>query len=379
MKQTDDQIGHFLLRVCWITVVCALLWGGFWIATHYLLPFVLGFLIAWLLKPLIVRISTLLRIRRKFTGMAVTLLLYLLLAGLVWWTGAVLIGQTIRFLQQFPSWWQELWQGKLQSLWEGFQLQANRVLERMNITGLSGLWEAGGQQLSNFLSSLWERGIQGFADFAAALPSFLFTLTVTVLASLFITMDYKNISAFLARQIPEKYCRWIGETKVNLLQTMGRMCKAYLILMLVTFGELFISLLLLRVENALLVSAVIALADMLPLIGTGGIMVPWVILELVQGNYFLAAGLAVSYAIVSLVRSILEPKILGRQVGLHPVVALFSMYTGVRLFGIWGLLFMPLLVLTVKDLNDTGKIPLWKTAPKASEPSGADTGKRKRE
>ena len=61
-----------------------------------------------------------------------TLLLYLLLAGLVWWTGTVLIGQTIRFLQQFPSWWQELWQGKLQSLWEGFQLQANRVLERMN-------------------------------------------------------------------------------------------------------------------------------------------------------------------------------------------------------------------------------------------------------
>ena len=370
MKQSDDQMGHFLLRVAWIGVVCLLLWAGFWVATHYLLPFVLGFLIAWLLKPLIVRISALFKIRRKFTGMAVTLLLYLLLAGLLWWTGAALIGQMIRFFRQFPPWWQELWQGKLQPLWEGFQFQANRLLERMDIPELSGLWETGADQLSAFLSGLWEKGIGAFADFVAALPSFLFTLTVTILASLLITMDYKNIAAFLARQLPEKYCRWIGETKVNLLQTMGGMCKAYLILMLVTFGELFVSLLLLRVENALLISAVISIADLLPLIGTGGIMVPWVLLELVQGNYFLAAGLAVSYAIISLVRSILEPKILGRQVGLHPVVALFSMYTGVKLFGFWGLLLMPLLVLTIKDLNDTGKISLWKTAPKKGGPLG---------
>ena len=102
MKQSDDQMGHFLLRVAWIGVVCLLLWAGFWVATHYLLPFVLGFLIAWLLKPLIVRISALFKIRRKFTGMAVTLLLYLLLAGLLWWTGAALIGQMIRFFRQFP-------------------------------------------------------------------------------------------------------------------------------------------------------------------------------------------------------------------------------------------------------------------------------------
>lgn len=370
MKQSDDQMGHFLLRVAWIGVVCLLLWAGFWVATHYLLPFVLGFLIAWLLKPLIVLTSALFKIRRKFTGMAVTAAA-LPAAGrpaVVDWSGAHRTDDP--FFQAVPPWWQELWQGKLQPLWEGFQLQANRLLERMDIPELSGLWETGADQLSAFLSGLWEKGIGAFADFVAALPSFLFTLTVTILASLFITMDYKNIAAFLARQLPEKYCRWIGETKVNLLQTMGGMCKAYLILMLVTFGELFVSLLLLQVENALLISAVISIADLLPLIGTGGIMVPWVLLELVQGNYFLAAGLAVSYAIISLVRSILEPKILGRQVGLHPVVALFSMYTGVKLFGFWGLLLMPLLVLTIKDLNDTGKISLWKTAPKKGGPLG---------
>ena len=144
----------------------------------------------------------------------------------------------------------------------------------MDIPELSGLWETGADQLSAFLSGLWEKGIGAFADFVAALPSFLFTLTVTILASLLITMDYKNIAAFLARQLPEKYCRWIGETKVNLLQTMGGMCKAYLILMLVTFGELFVSLLLLRVENALLISAVISIADLLPLIGTAGLWCP---------------------------------------------------------------------------------------------------------
>lgn len=365
MKQTEDQMGRFLIRVAWITVVCLLAWAVFWVATRYLLPFVLGFLIAWLLKPLIVKISVLLKIRRKFTAMAVTLLLYLLLAGLLWWIGAALISQAIRFLQQFPPQWQTLWQEKLLPLWDTLQLQLDRLLERMNIAELSSLWGKGGEPLSALLSeqahNLWEKGLQGFTGFVSALPSFLFTLSVTVLASLFITMDYKNVSAFLARQLPEKYCRWIGETKANLLQTMGKMCKAYLILMLVTFGELFVSLLLLRVDSALLISAVIALADLLPLIGTGGIMIPWVILELVQGNYFLAAGLAMAYAIITLVRTILEPKILGRQIGLHPVIALFSMYTGVKLFGFWGLLLMPLLVLTLKDLNDTGKISLWKT------------------
>ena len=94
--------------------------------------------------------------------------------------------------------------------------------------------------------------------------------------------------------------------------------------------------------------------------GDGGIMIPWVVLEAIQGNYPLALGLLAVYLVVTVIRNIIEPKIVGSQVGLHPLVTLMSMFIGAQLFGVLGLFGLPITLSLLKNLNDQGVIHILK-------------------
>ena len=130
--------------------------------------------------------------------------------------------------------------------------------------------------------------------------------------------------------------------------------------MSITFFELSLGLSLIGIKNAVLIAFCIAVFDILPVLGTGGIMIPWVILEAVQGNLALAVKLLAVYLIITVVRNIIEPKIVGSQLGLHPVVTLSSMFVGAQLFGVVGLFGFPILLSLLKNLNDTGTIRLFR-------------------
>ena len=130
--------------------------------------------------------------------------------------------------------------------------------------------------------------------------------------------------------------------------------------MLVTFCELTVGLFLLGVKGPWFIAFMIAVFDIMPVLGTGGILIPWTIISLAMGNFFFAAGMFILYLIVTIVRSSIEPKIIGDQVGLHPVATLMSMYLGTKLLGVIGLLGFPISLVILKQLNDSGKLKLFK-------------------
>ena len=117
---------------------------------------------------------------------------------------------------------------------------------------------------------------------------------------------------------------------------------------------------LLRVDLALLLAAAIALVDALPIFGTGTVLIPWAVLELLAGNLRLALGLLALYLVVWLVRSLLEPRLLGARAGLPPLPALMAMYVGFRAFGVAGMVLAPLVLLLLKELHDAGFLRLWR-------------------
>ncbi len=119
--------------------------------------------------------------------------------------------------------------------------------------------------------------------------------------------------------------------------------------MLITFFELWIGLSVLKIKNAYLWALVIALIDFLPVLGTGAVMIPWAIYCALSGNTALAAGLAVLYLVITVVRNFVEPKIVSQQIGINPLFTLFSMYLGLKLFGGAGLVIFPIiLIVTIK-------------------------------
>jgi len=130
--------------------------------------------------------------------------------------------------------------------------------------------------------------------------------------------------------------------------------------MVVTFIELAVGLSLLSVDRAITIAALIAVIDILPVLGTGGVVVPWIIVELIKGNIPFAVGLVVLYLVIIIVRNILEPKLVGNQIGLHPLVMLMCMYVGLKIFGIIGIFVLPVAVVILNHLHDNDKIHFFK-------------------
>ena len=129
--------------------------------------------------------------------------------------------------------------------------------------------------------------------------------------------------------------------------------------MLLTFFELTIGLHILGIASALVIAFLIAIFDVLPVLGTGGIMLPWILISFLNNQVKTGVGLLILYLVITVIRNIIEPKIVGKQIGLHPLLMLMCMYLGARLFGFLGIFILPILILIVQNLNDTGIIHIY--------------------
>ncbi len=168
------------------------------------------------------------------------------------------------------------------------------------------------------------------------------------------------ITSFIHRQLSERHWMLLVKTKELFVKNILKMLRGYLLLMFLTFCELALGLSILRVEHSVAVALLIAIVDILPILGTGTVLIPWAIFCFATGNIVLGIGLAVMYAIITVIRNFAEPKVIGMQVGLPPVVTLFAMYVGLQFFGLLGVFAFPVLLIIAKSLQDSGHIKLWK-------------------
>ena len=137
-----------------------------------------------------------------------------------------------------------------------------------------------------------------------------------IFSTVFVVADYERISAFTREKLPQKVSNVLNLVRIYLQDTLFVVIRSYLIIMLLTFTELSILFNLFDIEHAVLKAAVIALLDILPILGTGGIMIPWGIISLVLGYTKLGIELLLIYVIVTIVRNYVEPKIVRRESGM---------------------------------------------------------------
>lgn len=208
-------------------------------------------------------------------------------------------------------------------------------------------------------------GISGVYSVVKNIPSVLIGLVIGIVAWIFFTKDYRYIVNFIKLQLPEGKKNLLSDFKQIFSTTVLKMIKAYALIMFITFCELFIGLTILNaigVSNngyAAIIAVGIAIFDILPVAGSGGILIPWAIVSLIIGNPGQAIGLVVIYVVISVIRQYIEPKIVGTSLGVHPIVTLAGLYFGLKLFGFMGMFIVPITVMTLKAFNDAGRIHLY--------------------
>ncbi len=314
-------------------------------------PFVFAFFIAMIMRrcaKLIVKVTGL---NSKIAGTTCLVLCYTLFFTVSFFTVRHIISQVIDLLEHVPDFYENVATPIISKYSQNLtSLLENNKFGQIIFAAIGGVED----EIASFISKMPAKVAAWTADLALNIPEIFITVTVTVVSSFFICTDYDKICMFFYSFIPESVTIRIKKIKSSLLTSVFKLIKCYITIFLLTYGELFIGLFLLNVRFPVAVALAIAFADILPFIGTGTVLIPWTVFELVRGKAPLALGLFVLYLIITIVRNIIEPKLIGKNIGLHPLITLVALYIGLKLGGAVLAVILPLVLVAVKALNDDG-------------------------
>lgn len=220
---------------------------------------------------------------------------------------------------------------------------------------------------------------------AKQIPVVAVGIVVAIVSGCFMTADYASLKSLILKLAGEKNAAKIVRTKNILFSTLGKMGRAYCIIILVTFFEMVIGLSFLKLIGVytggyiFAISLITAIVDVLPVLGTGTILVPWSVWSLLTGDIGFGIGILVVYAIITVIRQIIEPKLVASQLGLPAYVTITAMYIGTRLFGFIGLFLLPISIMVLKVLNDDGIIHIFRKKPVTVEEVKAEVAAEEEE
>lgn len=356
-KTTRERI-DFLVKIVYAAVVVLLCYIGLRLA-GLIWPFLLALVLVACISPLVRFVHSKLKINQKLMSVILLIALYAGVGFLLFFICARAIFWLQDLFSQLPGYYNNTLKPALDNATAWLEnWMSNIPAEQMQ--DIESISESFSSALTNLIGSISDWGIGFVADLISGIPNLLISIVFAILMSFFISLQYNKVTAFLKAQLPKKAADKISELKNLSKNTILKYIRALLILMLCTFVELSIGFFILGVDNPLGKAAGIAIFDALPVFGTGGIMIPWVIMELLQGNFSFAIGLGILYIIVTVIRNIIEPKVVGDQLGLNPVVSLVSIYLGYRLLGVMGMILFPIIAQILITLHHNGTIRLYK-------------------
>ncbi len=321
----------------------------------YFMPFLIAALIAVLIEPLVKKVQKWLHIPRSFSSFIVFFSVLIIVGMIIGYGGYQAVKELIVLSKSFGgysgsvydtimSWIQQL-QKDIKAL---PPVQAGAVQNIIN-------------QLMSYVSSALKYIVKAIMNAANSLPAFIWGTVVCIVATFFFSKDKDSILGFIKKQLPKKFIEGTVFIKTDFINTVFGFLRAELIIMMVTFLEISFGFMLMGYEYPFLIGLAVALVDILPVLGSGTVLVPWAIILMVfYKNFRMAICIIILYAVVSIVRQMMEPRVVGRSIGLHPLVTLMSMYVGSKMLGLVGLILGPVVLIAIKTFQKAGFIPKFK-------------------
>ncbi|HPE95155.1 MAG TPA: sporulation integral membrane protein YtvI, partial [Bacillota bacterium] len=314
MNERYKKVLYYLLIAAGIALALFLV---FKYALPLFLPFVLAWIVAALLQPVIRFLGDKVKIPKKIS---VLVLVVTAIGLLVWAVYAIanrLVTEVTSLVSFLQKWMQNIanndsavnniidwlnnvipfidFSDKLYEIWDnldGYILDAIKLLSG-NITDI----------------------IPVLKDIVLMIPGAVVFVVISVISCFYFACDFKKINTFLAMQLPVRARAFGTVLKQQFLITVGKYIKAYGLIILITFTELFVGFTILGISYSFLLALITALIDIMPVLGTGLVLVPWALYSLIVGDYFMGIGLLILYVLITVIRQIIEPKIVGSYIG----------------------------------------------------------------
>ena len=315
-------------------------------------PFVFALMAAAALNPAIRWLQRRLGWSRPLLTLLTLLLLFGLVGGALWLVGYTVAGELLSLAQ---NWDQILL--RLEELVGELEQLAARLWAMLPVS-LAGTGEDLIGTLVAWLQSTIGPLLQGLAavvtNKAVALPSFLLALVIFLMALYFLTADYPYLRTWAVQHTSASVTRFFSQVKQTALAAFGGYLKAELMLSVGVFFILLIGFVLTRQSYGLLLALGLAVLDFIPIVGAGTVMVPWAVIALFTQDYVTAVNLMLIWGVIALFRRVMEPKFVGNQTGLSPILSLFSIYVGMKTAGVLGMILGPICTLVILNLAGLG-------------------------
>ena len=378
----------FLVNTTYWAVIVAIVYFVFKYLLRLLMPFFLALVFAALVRPIShylsretryvknekgekVLVRRRVRMNRTLAGILSVVVLFLVAGGILVLVVIRVSDTAAALISSVPVFYET-------SVAPGFERIYTRMLElaeRMDPSVKDALAGAVPNLITNLgstVTNLSARAVSWLTSIATRLPRILLSTMICLIATVFIAVDFDRIKNFIRRNLSEKTLRIAVNVRTSFLEMVWQFLKSYFIIFCITTVEISLGLFIIGVEKPVLIALVIAVLDAFPIVGSGLVLLPWAGAMLITGSYVRGLGLLAVYTWVAVFRQIIEPRIVGKHVGLRPLVTLICMYAGTKLFGGMGLFALPIMAAILADLNSNGVIQLFRSA-------GTETGEDKLE
>lgn len=353
---SGKKIG-FIINIVYITIILLIVYIALRYAFPIFLPFIIALAVSYLAEPAIGFISNDLKIKRSIASVICITFLSLILLGVIILLSVTVLTKLHRLYDNIPLYIEEI-----TTYFDNLRLKNDYDI----ITPFEQITLRGFEYIKNIdivallSGSFGSLAISSFSEIMMSIPYMLMSIVITFVSAVFISSSFCDIKEFILMQFNDRNKQMIFETKHSIERIFKKYVKSYAALMLITFTELTVFFMIFKIKPAATIALVISAVDILPVLGVGTVMIPWAIICFVGGNITKGLVLISIYTVITVVRQIIEPKIIGSNIGLHPIVTLISIYVGLKLLGILGMFIIPILIMIVRDLQKKGYAHFWK-------------------
>lgn len=325
-----------------------LIYIGFKVSIFYI-PFLIAFILSQLIEPVIRFCMKKLKMRRKVSAILIFIIVLSIIIGLIAGGIITLVSEASNLLENINYYFEKIYNGT-QNIISDFNFSKIQLSNELS-TILSN-------STGDFINtaSNWAKNIlTSFLNAVTSLPKVGLCIVITILALYFMCTDKIYMLDQIEHHLPEEWVKKLTKHIKALTKKIGCYLKAQFILIIVSFiisliGLYIFSAIGMKVSYPLLTAIGIAVVDALPIFGSGTVMVPWAVISACNGDITLGISILVLWIIMSIVRQIIEPKIVSRQIGIHPIFTLIAMYTGFRFIGFLGMFVGPIVLIILKEI-----------------------------
>ncbi len=357
---------NIALRFIFVLIAIVLSVIGLYFVGRVIIPFIIAFLIALFMNPMVNFFQQKLKRSRTFSVLLSILLVLVMISAIISLAvneiiqGFVYLSTVVpAHFNQLTQYFERLFVTEILPIYEELSTVFKNLDQNQKSTVLTNI-EVLGTKITLGFSNVAQAISNGLYRFVLKLPNMATMIFISLLATFFISKDWYVLKGKTKKVIPDKIQSRLRSVYKNLQKALFGFVKAKFKLTLITAATVLIGLLIMRVKHALTITLLIWFVDFLPYIGAALIIIPWVIYNLFVGDYTLAINLSILYGVIVVQRQIVKPRILSSSIGISPLATIFTMFVGFKLFGFLGIIIGPFTYIFIDSLYESNILKdLW--------------------